>query len=287
MYSNIQTLKQHELNKWKVLGLILISAMLLCVENVYARCSRPIQVPVSAYSYTVIVKGNQFSGILPDVLSAIEAKSNCKFVYTLVPKNRQEILFETGQSDLLVSAVKTVRRDKFGIFFPFVQLRAAVISMEGQFPPLHNAKDIIARTELKLVVVRAYDYGPAYQTIVEEMTKLGRVVVESDPISVAKLIRSNPKYVTIMAPTIFSGIIQSEPVLENLNGKIRFEKLDELQWTDSGVYISKLSMSASDQVYLKAQFEKYANMDNMWKSYLNYYPPEVIKIGIRPRDNAH
>lgn len=284
MYDSIQLGKQH---KHKALGLILIPVMLLCAQNVYARCSRPIQVPVSAYSYTVVVKGNQFSGILPEVLSAIEAKSNCKFVYTLVPKNRQEILFETGQSDLLVSAVKTTRRDKFGTFFPFVQLRAALISIDGQFPPLHSAKDIIARSEIKLVVVRAYDYGPAYLSIVDEMSKLGRVIVEPDPISVAKLIRSNPKYVTIMAPTIFSGIVQSEPVLGNLNGKIRFEKLDELQWTDSGVYISKMSLSAIDQAYLKTQFDKHANMDSIWRSYLNYYPPEVIKIGIRPRENGH
>jgi polar amino acid transport system substrate-binding protein len=284
MRLSLQPSKQ---NKQKLHGLILMPVILFCVENSDARCSRPIQVPVSAYSYTVIVKANKFSGILPDVLSAIEAKSDCKFVYTLVPKNRQEILFETGQSDLLVTAVKTARRDKFGIFFPFVQLRATLISMEGQFPPMRTAKDIIARSEMKLVVVRGYDYGPAYQAIVEEMNKLGRVLVEPDPTSVAKLIRSNPKYVTIMAPTIFSGIIQSEPFLEDLVGKVRFEKLEELKWIDSGVYISKITLSTSDRVFLNAQFEKYAKADNIWKSYLNYYPPEVIKIGIRPRENGY
>jgi polar amino acid transport system substrate-binding protein len=274
-------------NKQKRYGLILVPLMLLCVETGYARCSRPIQVPVSASSYTVIVKANKFSGIFPEVLSAIEAKSKCKFVYSLVPKNRQEILFETGQSDLLVTAVKTARRDKLGIFFPFVQIRATLISREGQFPPMHTAKDIIARSEMKLVVVRGYDYGPAYQSIVEEMSKLGRMFVEPDPMSVAKLIRSNPKYSTIMAPTIFSGIIQSDPLLEDLVGKVRFEKLDELKWTDSGVYISKITLTTSDRVYLNAQFEKYAKADNIWKSYLNYYPPEVIKIGIRPRESGY
>ncbi|MFZ6801125.1 hypothetical protein [Undibacterium sp. Di24W] len=282
-----RSLQPNKQNKQKLHGLMLVPLMLLCVEPGYARCSRPIQVPVSAYSYTVIVKANKFSGILPDVLSAIEAKSNCKFVYTLVPKNRQEILFETGQSDLLVTAVRTVRRDKFGIFFPFVQLRATLISMEGQFPPMHSVKDIIARSEMKLVVVRGYDYGPAYLAIVDEMNKLGRVLVEPDPTSVAKLIKSNPKYVTIMAPTIFSGIIQSEPLLEDLVGKVRFEKLEELNWTDSGVYFSKITLSTSDRAYLNAQFEKYAKTDNIWKSYLNYYPPEVIKIGIRPREVGH
>jgi polar amino acid transport system substrate-binding protein len=284
MRRSLQPSKQ---NKQKIHGLMFLPVMLLFAETGYARCSRPIQVPVSAYSYTVIVKANKFSGILPDVLSAIEAKSSCKFVYSLVPKNRQEILFETGQSDLLVTAVRTARRDKFGIFFPFVQLRATLISMEGQFPPMHTAKDIIARSEVKLVVVRGYDYGPAYLAIIEEMNKLGRVLVEPDPTSVAKLIRSNPKYVTIMAPTIFSGIIQSEPLLEDLVGKVRFEKLEELKWIDSGVYISKITLSTSDRVFLNAQFEKYAKADNIWKSYLNYYPPEVIKIGIRPRENGY
>nr|WP_315473010.1 hypothetical protein [uncultured Undibacterium sp.] len=283
MHPSIQLYKQ---NKRKILALFSLPAMLLCVESVYARCSRPIQVPVSAYSYMVIANANKFSGILPDVLSVIEAKSDCKFVYTLVPKNRQEILFETGRSDLLVTAVKTARRDKFGIFFPFVQLRATVISMEGQFPPMQTAKDVIALSGMKLVVVRGYDYGPAYQSIVEEMNKSGRLLVEPDPTSVAKLIRSNPKYVTIMAPTIFSGIIQSEPILKDLVGKVRFERLEELKWTDSGVYISKITLSASDRAYLNAQFEKYAKSDAIWKAYFNYYPPEVIKIGIRQHDNG-
>jgi len=286
MCQSMQSPKQNLLYLFSTASTLLLISC-LGIDSVHARCSRLIQVPVAAYSYTVIVKENQFSGILPDVLSGLEAKSRCRFAYTLVPKNRQEILFETGKSDLLVNAVKTARRDGFGIFFPFVQLRAVAISLEGQLPPLHNAKDIIARSEIKLVIVRAYDYGSAYQAIVDDMTKLGRVVVEPDPISVAKLIRANPKYITIMAPTIFSGIVQSEPVLESLNGKIRFDKLDELQWTDSGVYISKVSLSPSDQIYLKAQFEKYANTDSIWKAYLNYYPPEVIKMGIRPRDTGH
>lgn len=268
--------------KLKVSCHFLLLSLLLLTSAAHGRCSHPIQVPVATYGYTVIVKDKQFSGILPEVLNTIQAKSNCRFEYTLVPKNRQEMLFETGQSDLLVNAVKTARRDKFGIFFSFIHLRATLISIDGQHSSFQRTNDLYTRSDLKLLIVRAYDYGPAYQEIVAEMSKLGRVIVESDPVSVAKLMRSNPKYVTIMAPTIFAGIIHTDVALENMIGKIRYEKLDSLPWNDSGVYISKTSMSLADQRYLKVQFEKHVNLDDIKRAYQKYYPPEVIKIGIRP-----
>ncbi len=275
-----------QIKNLKLFPHLLLLSCLFLAATAHGRCSRPIQVPVTAYGYSVIVKDKKFSGILPEVLNIIQAKSNCRFEYTLVPKNRQEILFETGQSDLLVGAVKTARRDKLGIFFNLIQLRATLIAVNAKHAPIERATDLYSHSELKLLVVRAYDYGPAYQEIVAEMSQLGRVIVESDAPSVARLMRSNSKYVTIMAPTIFSGIVQIDPAFGDIIKKIRYEKLESLQWNESGIYISKTSLSLADQRELKTYFDQYANLEEVRRAYQKYYPPDVIKIGIRFNDST-
>lgn len=234
----------------------------------------------------VVFKDNKYSGIMPDFLRLIETKSNCRFVYYYVPKSRQENLFESGNADLLIATVKTTRREKLGTFISLVQLRATVISIDDQHLAIQNVRDLFARSELRLVVVRAYDYGPGYQAILEEMSRQGRLTIEPDPVSVARTMLNNPRYVTIMAPTLFSGVVQTEAMLKPLIGKLRYDKLDELPWTASGIYISNSALNISDQIYLKAQLEKYAASDVVWKSYQSLYPPEVVKIGLRQRDTV-
>jgi len=103
---------------------------------------------------------------------------------------------------------------------------------------------------------------------------------------VARLMRSNSKYVTIMAPTIFSGIVQIDPALGDIIKKIRYEKLESLQWNESGIYISKTSLSLADQRELKTYFDKYVNLEDVRRAYQKYYPPDVIKIGIRFSDST-
>ncbi|MBC3873237.1 type 2 periplasmic-binding domain-containing protein [Undibacterium flavidum] len=231
-------------------------------------------------------KDHKYYGIMPDFLSLIEAKSNCRFVYYYVPKNRQENLFESGKADLLIATVRTAKRDKSGTFISLFQLRATVISIEDQHAVIQSVQDLLSRNDLRLVVVRAYDYGPAYQSILEEMNRLGRLTIEPDPVSAARTMLNNPRYVTIMAPTLFFGVVQTEALLKPLSGKLRYDKLDELPWTASGIYISNSSLQANDHNYLKAVLEKYAATDAVWKSYLSLYPPEVVKIALRQREAA-
>lgn len=248
---------------------------------VLAKCSRTVQVPVSLTGLSVIVKDNRYTGIAPDFLSLVETKSNCRFVYYQVPKNRQEFLFESGKADLLITTVKTDKRDKVGHFVPLIQIRAALISMQSAGAPIQNFADLLSREQLRLVAVRGFDYGLGYQEILKEMAKRKRLIVEPDAVSVARSMQKNSNYVTIMTPTLFFGFVRTEKILQDLEGKVRYDKLDELPWTDSGMYISKSALSTNDQVYLKAHMDKLAATDVVWKSYLSVYPSEVVKLGLR------
>lgn len=197
-------------------------------SSVAAACSRILNVPILPSGLTVVAKGSNFTGIVPDFLEQVSQKSGCKFSYHLVPKSRQENLFENAQADLLLTAVRTTRRDQFGVFVPLVQLRATLISLEHNQVAIQSLKELLANNAMKLVVVRGFDYGPAYLAIVEEMKRDGRLLVEADAVSVIRTLKSNASYATIMAPTIFAGTLQTEPKLNDLVGKVRYEKLEEL-----------------------------------------------------------
>jgi polar amino acid transport system substrate-binding protein len=253
-------------------------------KNAAAQCSRPIAVPASASGLSLVAKEGQISGIVPEFLSQVASNSKCSFVYSIVPKNRQESLFEAGRADLLVTAIKTERRDKTGLFIPLIQLRATLISIAGQYAAMQNMNEMLKNKGLRLAIVRGYDYGPAYQTIVSKFTEHGRIVVEPDAVSVARTMRNDTRTVTIMAATIFSGIVQNESVIADLKAKVHYEHLNEISWTESGIYISKISLPIPDQVILKMHMENVAKTDLVWKAYQHYYPNEVIKIGLRPRD---
>lgn len=266
---------------------LLMSSCWSSVAFAAERCSRPIRVPVSSLGWSVVIKGEQYSGILPDFLQQLSVKSQCRFIFSSVPKNRQEILFETAQSDLLLPAIRTDKRDKNGRFVPLAQVRPVLISVDRNQAPIQNEKDLLARRDLTLVIVRAYDYGTQYQTIIKKMAQAGRLLQETDVLSVARSMKKDAHYVTIMAATIFYGVLEREPIVASLQGHIRYERLEELPWGDSGIYISTLSLPLEDQLYLRDEIEKLGATDLLWKLYLNYYAVDVLKIGVRPRAVVH
>lgn len=247
------------------------------------QCSRSIHVPVSNLGWSVVIKGDHYSGIFPDFMQQLSLKSQCRFIFSSVPKNRQEILFETAQSDLLLPAIRTGKRDKSGRFVSLLQLRPVLISVETNQAPIQNEQALLARRDLKLLVVRAFDYGTEYQTIMKKMAQAGRLLQESDALSVARTMKKDARYVTIMTATIFEGVLAREPFVASLRGHVRYESLDELPWVDSGLYISTRSLPEQDQLYLKEEIEKLNATDLLWKLYLNYYSADILKIGMRPR----
>ena len=98
-------------------ALILLACQLLSLPT-WADCSRLMQVPVAPIGLTVIAKGNEVSGVYPDVLRSLE-RGNCLFNFSIVPRARLEAMFEAGKADLLIPATKTPKRDEHGILCPW------------------------------------------------------------------------------------------------------------------------------------------------------------------------
>ncbi|MES2103125.1 MAG: transporter substrate-binding domain-containing protein [Pseudomonadota bacterium] len=252
-----------------------------------AECSRPITVPLSPTGTAVIITPQgQFSGTYPDVLRNSGKKDACSFVFSAVPRARQEALFQKGQADLLLPATRSPQRDEAGVFVPLISVRAALISLESARPAIHNLQELLEHRELKLALLRGYAYGDGYQALIGELKKQGRLILEADPVSIARLIQAGVADATIMTSPIFSNAVQTDQRLQPMQGRLRYEALEDLPWIDSGAYISKSSLGADDRAALQELFEHIAKSGALWSSIRQYSQPDSLKDSVRPYAGA-
>ena len=248
-----------------------------------AGCSRPINVPIAPIGLTVFVTSdNTVSGVYPEILRSVGPKEGCTFEFSVVPRARLDLLFEGGRADLLIPASRTPARDELGIFVPLTQSRATLISVASDRLVIRNAQELIDRQEIKVGLVRGFDFGPAYQALVKELTRQGRVVLDVDAASIARTLQSGAIDMTIMAPSILIGAMQADPKAARLLEKLRTEPIDELPWGDSGAYISK-TLSDADKATLKDLLERAGKSGAVWKAFQRFYPANALSGSMRAR----
>lgn len=248
-----------------------------------AACSRALQVPVSAIGFSIVIKDGNIGGIYVDLLREVE-KEGCQFQFSSVPRARSEAMFEAGTADLLLPSTRTARRDELGIFIPMIKSRATIISLVSERPAISSAQDLIARKDLRLVLVRGFDFGPAYRSLVAELTQQGRVILEADVISVARMLKLSKNHISIMAPNILAGAIADDPRVMDLGEKLRFEPIDELPWGEAGLYISKTSLGEADKAFLQNALTRASKSGYFWKKSQQYYSADVLRESMRGLD---
>lgn len=246
------------------------------------QCSRDIAVPVSANGASFIIDGEKVKGIYPDMLRVLAARSGCNFVFTVVPRARQVAMFKAGQADILAPASRTPERDQVGTFVPMISHRAMLISVARNRAPITSAQDLLERRELRVAVVRGFDYGEPYTAMINELGKQGRLFIEVDVIAVARLLHAGSADVTIMGPTLMAGAIRRDARVHGMQDKLRTEAIPELPWTASGVYISH-ALKPEDQAALREMLEKVGKSNQVMEGYLRYFRPDVLTDSVRPR----
>ncbi len=262
------------------LALILLVCQFIS-HPAWATCSRVLQVPVAPIGLSVFVKGNEVGGVYPEVLRSLE-RSNCLFAFSIVPRARLEAMFEAGKADLLIPATKTPKRDEHGIFVPLVHSRAVVINSNSAAIKINKIADLLANKQLRIALVRGFDYGPVYQELLINLEKQGRLAYETDALAIGRLMQAGLVDITIMAPSIFVGAIEGDPRCQSLVAKLQFIALDEFPWGESGAYLSRKSVSKADQQALQELLQNSVQNGEVWKAFQHYYRPEVLSGSIRP-----
>ena len=254
-----------------------------------AACSRVLQVPVAAIGLGVTVTNGQVGGIYPDLLRHVANSERCGLNFIVVPRARQELMFESGLSDILLPARRSPRRDQIGVFVPLIQSRAALVTLDRgvEHPPLPELQSLAQlqqRHELRLAVVRGYDYGEAYLSLLTTMAAQGRLQQAADPISLVRMLDAGIADLAIVAPTIVTGALRGDARLKAWLPRVQVTTVDELSWGESGVYLSNHSkLGAVDRHALETALVQLAKSGAAWREFQRYYPEDSLRLSVRPR----
>jgi polar amino acid transport system substrate-binding protein len=252
----------------------------LAGEAARAECSRPIRVPVAPIGMSVVVSGGEVSGVYPDVLRRISSETGCQFEFVVVPRARVEAMFAGGGGDLLAPATRTSQRDPYGEFVPLMKARAMLISLGADRAPVESLAELAERRELRVAVVRGFDYGEPYQQLLKQLKAQRRLVVEADPAAVVRALDRNLADVTLMAPSILAGTLLQDSKTRPLLDRLRLEAIAELGWTDSGIYLSR-QLPARDREVLGEAMERNARSGAVWKAVQKHYPAGSYEEGLK------
>ncbi|MDM5176974.1 hypothetical protein PO883_07150 [Massilia sp. DJPM01] len=148
---------------------------------------------------------------------------------------------------------------------------------------VRSIRDLLARKELRVVLVRGFDYGDAYLDMIDQLSAQGRLLLEKDGAAVARVLDAGIADVTLMAPTVFAGAILEDKRFTWMMPKLRIEPLEELPWGESGIYISKQTVAASDRAALQNLFAAAIKSGAVYENLKRYYPPAILAGGVRPR----
>jgi len=226
--------------------------------------------------------GERAMGLYPMLMRELKASAGCEFRIRRVPRARQQSMFESGQADILIPASASPSRDADGEFVPLIQVRASLVTLGREKPALKSLAELVAQGDYKLAVVRGFSFGAAYDNAMATLRTQKRLVEEPDAAGVARALRQGLAQGTIMTASIIVSTLVMEPDLTPLLKQVRLDPLEELGWSESGVYLSRHSLSEADRRALRQAFAQSAKAGRVWQLFNESYPAGSLAGSIRP-----
>jgi polar amino acid transport system substrate-binding protein len=227
------------------------------------------------------VQGEEFTGMLPDILRKYGKQYGCEWQFSIAPRARIEAMFEAGQSDVIIGATRTPRRDQLGYFIPIISTRAAVLSLGKPEQPVKSFTDIVNRRDIRVALVRGLEFGDAFDAMVKVLTAQKRVIYESSPLAVVRLLDAGIVDVTIMTPISFAGMAGADPRYAPIIARLRIDPVDELPWSETGAYIAKDRVTPADRTTLETLLGDIARAGVVQEHMKAIYPANVLRESVR------
>ncbi|MGV7210777.1 hypothetical protein ACLB1G_23330 [Oxalobacteraceae bacterium A2-2] len=164
-------------------------------------CSRPIVVPVSPTGYSVIVRGEQVSGVFPDALRELGARHGCSFSFPVVPRARASYMFfDSGEADLLLPASRSAERDAVADYVPMMKLRMALVSTRRHPVAAASVQQLVEGGAWRGVTVRGHVFGDQYNALLRGLEQRDRIAYVSALVLVARMLKAGRADFTMVAP---------------------------------------------------------------------------------------
>lgn len=257
-------------------------AVWLAAPLAEAACQRPIDVPMAPLGLSVTFDGERPGGIYPTLLRELAASTGCEFHIRRVPRARLQKMFESGQADLLLPASAAPARERDGEFVPLIQVRASLLMLSHELPAPRSLAELMAQPGFKIAVVRGFSFGAAYDGAIATLREQKRLVEESDVTGAARALRQGLAQATIMTVSVFVSTLTTEADLAPLLKQLRSEPLEELGWSESGVYLSRQRLGEADRRTLRQAFGQAGKAGRVWQLFNDSYPPGSLSGNVRP-----
>ena len=232
--------------------LILLAALCSTAIDAWAACSRPIIVPASQIGMMVSISddGRHVAGIYPDLLRAYGGTAGCTFLFPVIPRLRAEKMVEAGRADVFLGAVQLPTRDAWGGFIPMLGSAWTLISI-GRRPPPASVRQLLQEPGLKFNAVRGFDDGPAYELMLAELDKIGKLEYVNDAVTIVRKMAVGRTTYTFMPSITFAGAVHELGLTETLGRDVTYSKLNDIPPAVTGVYISS-HLNPGDAAQVKA-----------------------------------
>jgi polar amino acid transport system substrate-binding protein len=254
--------------------------------SVYAACSQPVIVPAAPAGKFVIAdeKTQTVAGVYPHLLRASAKEYGCQFEFVIVPRVRMAHMFQTGEAHLMIPESQTPEKDRLGEFVPLFYSTPLIISARPELN-IQSIDDVLKYPQLRVNIVRSYDWGQAYRTTVERLRKAGMVEDVVDAAVIAKKMQAQRADITIMSAHILYGNVQTLGLHETLGKRLRYIRSDDFEPIPSGVYLVN-SLPAADRAQLKIMLKKWLGSQALWREFQATLPPDGL-MSLTPLQAQH
>ncbi len=247
-----------------------------------ADCPRPINTPLAPLGVGVVLKDGVATGVIPELLRKLAAVTGCQFRQPIVPVARQQSLFSDGDADMLVFATQTPERDQSGQFVPLFKYRAALVSLKAFERPMLSIGELMQRPELRVVLVRGFDYGPVYRRL-KAPALADRVAYANDVADMLRRLQAGSADVSVLLPGSEYEALRTDERLAPVKGKLNYGELNDMPWQDAGAYVSTKSLSKQEQAMLINGLRHMDIGRQALKAFGEVFPPALVRATIKPR----
>lgn len=189
--------------------------------------------------------GGQRQGTDVELLNALAQETGCNFAIGELSRVLIWKKLQTGQTDLVLSALPTPERDQWGHFIalPYWENRNQLV-ISKQLPKPASMAELLAYPALRLGVVRGYRYGDTqWDTLIAHQRSQGRLVEVADLETVYRLFKLGRINALISTPMTYRLLLPRHGL----------QKLaDTVDWSPgapplrSGIYLSRQRFSPAE-----------------------------------------
>lgn len=195
-------------------GLIALAGLPLASQaRSDAYCSKTVR--VALFEFGALYRSTTADGIDARLLDTLEQRTGCTFERVLMPRARIWAELQAGTLDMATAALPTPERKAYGYLLPYMKARNMVL-VRRQNSPKKLDQAAFEASGLRLGVVRGFHHEPAYDALVEQLSKQGRVVLATDVADLMRMIERGVVDAVLSQPLIFGQYLDTATINRDL-----------------------------------------------------------------------